>query len=192
MIRFAEYLSLVLSFATLLIHISFVLFVLSLMRERSRLFVQKTLDKAFPYAIWVGFFVSVAAVILSLVYSNVIGYPPCELCWWQRVFLYPQAILFAVALFSRKNAVVAIETLRASLVLSLFGIAVAAFQYYGQIWDPDILGACQSAGVSCAKIYFMHFGYITLPLMSLTAYAALIFIGLSPWILRKSNPDRVK
>jgi disulfide bond formation protein DsbB len=186
MSQFSLYLSLVLSAATLLVHLAFVACALSLIYMPWRARVASLVERYSPYTLWAGFATSVIAVALSLVYSNIIGYPPCDLCWWQRVFLYPQAVIFAVALFARKDEASAAIALKSSLVLSTLGIAIAAFQYYGQIWNPHILGACQSTGVSCAKIYFTHFGYITLPLMSLTAYAVLMALALLPSIARRA------
>ncbi len=134
---------------------------------------RKTADHAFL----IGFLVSLLAVASSFFYSNVIGFAPCELCWWQRVFLYPQVILFGVALYNEKiNKVQDELVFLYSLALSLIGGGIAFFQYYGQMFNPAVLGACAAQGVSCAQIFFVSFGYITIPMMSLTAYLTLILI----------------
>ena len=57
------------------------------------------------HAILAGLVVSLTAVIGSLFYSEIVGYTPCVLCWWQRVFLYPQVILFALALWKKDRGV---------------------------------------------------------------------------------------
>lgn len=133
--------------------------------------IQKGADNAYL----LGFVVSFGALVSSMFYSNVIGFDPCELCWWQRVFIYPQAVLFAVALYNQRvNKIRDDLVFVYSFVLSLFGALIAIFQYYGQMFNPDILAACESQGASCSKLYFVSFGYITIPMMSLTAYAILI------------------
>jgi disulfide bond formation protein DsbB len=133
--------------------------------------------KTAEHAFLIGFVISVASLIGSLIYSNVIGFDPCELCWWQRIFLYPQAILFAVAFYNEKVRKVQDDMVFLySLILSLIGGAIALFQYYGQMFDPALLDACLASGTSCAKLYFVSFGYVTIPMMSLTAYAFLILL----------------
>ncbi len=133
--------------------------------------VRKTADHAFLF----GFLVSFGSLVGSLIYSNIIGFDPCELCWWQRVFIYPQVVIFAIALYNEKvNKVQDDMVFLYSLVLSLIGASIAVFQYYGQMFDPSLLSACASTGVSCSKIFFVSYGYITIPMMSLTAYLFLI------------------
>ena len=45
--------------------------------------------------------VVLSGIFGSLFYSEIAGYTPCALCWWQRVFLYPQAIILGIALFKK-------------------------------------------------------------------------------------------
>lgn len=121
-----------------------------------------------------GFLVAFLATAGSLLYSNIIGFPPCELCWVQRIFLYPQVIILGLALWKKtKDAAVY------SLALSGLGALVAAFHYYGQMFNPDALSACEAGGVSCAQLFFVEFGYITIPLMSLTTF---IVIGICSYL----------
>ena len=133
--------------------------------------------KAAEHAFLIGFIISFASLVGSLLYSNVIGFDPCELCWWQRVFLYPQVILFAIAFYNEKVRNVQDDMVFLySLALSIVGAAIAVFQYVGQMFAPGLLAACLATGVSCAKLYFVNFGYITIPMMSLTAYLFLILL----------------
>lgn len=143
------------------------------------------------YVLEIGFAISFASVLTSLFYSSVAGFEPCEFCWWQRVLLFPQAILFAVALYYRhrnknKNKdknnnldFVPINIVTTtSLIMSLIGGGLALFQYYGQMFNPALLAACVAHGASCTKLYFISFGYITIPLMSLTGFVLLIVVML--------------
>jgi disulfide bond formation protein DsbB len=136
-----------------------------------------------------GFIVSVAAILGSLTYSNVIGFAPCELCWWIRVLLYPQAIIFAVGLWrkplesaikSAGHASIMAEikalTYDTALILSVLGALVSGYQYYGEMFDQNVLSLCNANGVSCAKTYFQSFGYITIPFMALSTFLFLIGI----------------
>ena len=133
--------------------------------------------KTAEHALLIGFFVSIFSVLASLFYSNIVGFAPCDLCWWQRIFLYPQAVLFAVALYNEKVNKISDELVFVySFVLSIIGGAIALFHYYAQMFNPDALAICTTQGSSCAEIFFISFGYITIPMMSLTAYLILIMI----------------
>ena len=133
--------------------------------------------KTAEHAFLIGFLISFFSLVASLFYSNIIGFAPCELCWWQRIFLYPQVVLFAVALYNEKVNKISDEMVFVySFILSLIGGGIALFQYYGQMFNPGALAICGIESVSCAKIFFVSFGYITIPMMSLTAYLFLILI----------------
>ncbi|MDD5357497.1 MAG: disulfide bond formation protein B [Candidatus Pacebacteria bacterium] len=112
------------------------------------------------------------AVFGSLLYSNVIGFDPCTLCWIQRIFMYPMLVLLIIA-FVRDET----KLMRPYLLwLSGLGGAVAIYQYLLQFGIvPSVV--CSATAVSCAKLYVLGFGFVTIPLMSLTVFA-LIFLAL--------------
>jgi disulfide bond formation protein DsbB len=114
---------------------------------------------------------SLVATLAALFYSDVLGIPPCPLCWWQRVFLFPQVVLFALALW-RGTRVVA-----ASLALSVLGLAVALYHHALQVLPGSNL-PCPAQGVSCAQRIIFEFGYITFPLVAATVFAFLIVLLL--------------
>jgi disulfide bond formation protein DsbB len=131
------------------------------------------------YILEIGFVVTLGAFLSSMFYSNVAGFAPCEFCWWQRVLIYPQGILFAVAIYYKKKGLPYGLALTSSLIMSIIGAALGLFQYYGAMFNPSLLEACIANGVSCSKQYFIAFGYITIPLMSLTCFALLILLVLN-------------
>lgn len=106
----------------------------------------------------------------SLTYSNVVGYEACKLCWFQRIFMYPQVILLALALKIRdKNIWIY------SITLSLVGAILAGYHYLLQLGiAPSV--ACSTVGysVSCVKRFTLIYGYITIPMMALTAFLLII------------------
>ncbi len=125
------------------------------------------------YGILLGFLTSVFAVAMSLVYSEYYGIIPCGLCWLQRIFMFPQALLFGVALFVRDTKVALY-----SLWLSVFGAAVALYQHYLQMGGTDVL-PCPASGVGdCAKRFIFEFDYITFPLVAFSLFAFLIVLML--------------
>lgn len=113
--------------------------------------------------------VALTATLGSLFLSEIAGWTPCLLCWYQRIVMYPQTVILALA-FWRKDRNVAIYI----LVLSLIGLLIAAGHYGEQIWamlhPADPLTPCDDTGVSCARTYTFRYGYITVPMMALTAF----------------------
>ncbi len=127
------------------------------------------------HALVLGLMVALGAVMGSLFYSEVVGYEACILCWWQRLFLYPNLVLFSVALWKSDRGVFSY-----SAPLALCASIVALYHSY-VYWGGESLLPCTALGGACSKIYVMEFGYITIPSMSLTV--ALYFLLLW-WINR--------
>jgi disulfide bond formation protein DsbB len=121
------------------------------------------------HSVKLGFLLSLAAVGGSLFYSNVIGFEPCILCWWQRIAIYPLLVLFAVGLKKRDRGVWSY-----ALPLSLFGLILSLYHSYVQ-WGGSPLIPC-SATASCAKLYVYEFGYVTIPTMVLSL--AILYVLL--------------
>lgn len=140
------------------------------------------LARASSWGMIFGFVVVIISTILSLVYSEVIGFVPCELCWIQRIFLYPQVVILGLALWKKTK-----DATTYCLALSGIGAVVALYNFYGQSFNPGALPACDALrATSCAVRYFVEFGYVTIPLMSLTAFL-LIIISM---LLAKSVEDK--
>jgi len=126
------------------------------------------------FACWL---IAMAALFGSLFFSEVMGLEPCVLCWWQRIFIYPLAVLFLVGLFSFDRSVV-----RYTLPLAVIGLGFAVYHYLVYSgFIPESLQPC-SETLSCAEINLELMGFITIPMLSIYAYSAIIVLLL---ILRK-------
>ena len=116
--------------------------------------------------------VAVVATCGSLFLSEIAGWTPCKDCWLQRIFMYPQVVLLGIAIWKRDHGIA-----KYILALSVIGIVLSTHHYIEQIeatfFTPptDPLVPCDDTGVSCAKTYTFRFGYITIPMMALTAFA---------------------
>lgn len=121
----------------------------------------------------IGFLVALGTTLGSLFYSEIAKFAPCELCWYNRIFLFSQVILFFVALLKKDARVVAY-----SFALSAVGFFISAYQVVLQ-WGVNLPIPCSAdaGAVSCAKIYFTEFGYITIPFMAATAFALLLVLA---------------
>jgi len=125
-------------------------------------------------ALLFSFLIVLGGTVTSLYYSEIVGYPPCNLCWYQRVFLYPQLILTGLALYSKDRGI-----FKYLMPLSVIGGVIAAYQYLLQL--GLVSGSlCGVSGGSCTQIYVSVFGYVTMVMMSFTAFlllASLAFVG---------------
>lgn len=120
------------------------------------------------------FVVVVMATFVSVIYSDIIGYEPCKLCWVQRIFLYPQVVILGIAIWKKTK-----DSEVYCLFLSVIGGLIALYHFYGQSFNPDALSVCGvTSGASCAINFFTEFGYITIPMMSLTSFAILSVLFL--------------
>ncbi len=117
---------------------------------------------------------SLMAVAGSLFFSEILKIPPCDLCWYQRIFIYPLAFIIPVGIIRRDKNISAY-----TLSLLVPGTLIALYHnllYYGMIEKPLI--PCK-AGVSCTSRDFEFFGFLGIPLMSLLAFIAMIILALS-------------
>ncbi len=110
------------------------------------------------------FAVSLVATLGSLFYSEIAGYAPCKLCWFQRIFMYPEVALLGFAAIKKdfKNI------LNYALSLSVIGFFISLYHNY-TYYGGALSGSCGISGL-CAKRYVFSFGYISIPLMALTGF----------------------
>ncbi len=138
------------------------------------------LKKINSYALPLTFSVALLATLGSLTYSEIIGYEPCKLCWFQRVFFYPQVILLAIAWFKKETYI-----FKYIFTLSAIGAIVAFYHYLLQIGAAPNIG-CDAIGysVSCSKNFVLRFNYITIPMMALSGFilnAVISLIGMKKY-----------
>ena len=124
---------------------------------------------------WLIFGASITAVVFSLTYSEIVGYPPCDLCWYQRIFMYPQAILAFCAMLKKDKNIVSYL-----LPLSIAGIVVSFYHslVHWRVISGSFLACTSSLTAPCAKVYVLEYGYVTIPFMAFTVFAYLIGISI--------------
>lgn len=123
--------------------------------------------------IWVQALLAVAG---SLYFSEIKGYVPCELCWVQRIFMYPLIIIYGVALLKRD-----IHMALPGLILSVIGLPISVYHYLLQKW-PTLQQAGDTCGIiPCNTEYINYFGFITIPFLAGVAF--VVIVGLHMFIL---------
>lgn len=120
-------------------------------------------------AIWT---ISLIASLGSLFFSEIRGYIPCELCWIQRIFMYPLVIIVAIA-YIQRNVKIAVTT----AVFSVIGGCISLYHYGIQklTFLQESAPACGI--VPCTGQYINWLGFITIPFLALTAFTMIAAIS---------------
>jgi disulfide bond formation protein DsbB len=117
-----------------------------------------------------------SATLGSLFFSVVMDLPPCSLCWYQRVFMFPLVVVLSMGLFPFDPKVV-----RYALPLSAAGTVVALYHMLLQAGViPESAAPC-SQGVSCADVDMLVFGFASIPVLSLLAFGAVTAFLITLW-----------
>lgn len=125
-----------------------------------------------PSALWYAWVVALVTMLGSLYYSLIIGFEPCTLCWYQRIALFPTAVILLVAAIRQDR-----DIWRYVVPLLLIGIAISIYHYQLE-WFPHQKSLACSIDTPCSAIWFREFGYITLAAMALSSAAAQITLVL--------------
>ncbi|MBU0998866.1 disulfide bond formation protein B [Patescibacteria group bacterium] len=149
-------------------------------RENRKNFYLDFIDKHFLILV---FLISLAASIFPLVYSEIIHFIPCYLCWWQRVFMFPLPLMFGVALWYKDRKVI-----RYALPLLCVGFLISIYQNFFYYFGGDSNLPCDASGVSCYQHLVSVFGgYISIPMLALTAFFTLLTLLAVAHFYKKEN-----
>jgi disulfide bond formation protein DsbB len=122
-------------------------------------------DGILLYLAWL---IALVATVGSLFFSEVMQLPPCVLCWYQRIAMYPLVLTIGAGIIMRD-----VRMKFYALPLALAGLVISIYHnllYYGIL--PESITPC-TQGVSCTSRQIEWLGFITIPLMALTAFVAV-------------------
>lgn len=117
------------------------------------------------FAAWL---IAATATLGALFMSEIMGFEPCVLCWYQRIFMFPLVVILAVGLFPFDP-----QVLRYALPLAVVGLLVAGFHLLlvaGII--PEILTPCRQ-GIPCSTVQVQWLGFVTIPLLSFLSFLVI-------------------
>jgi disulfide bond formation protein DsbB len=122
------------------------------------------------YELWAGFVVASVATGGSLFFSQIAGYLPCELCWFQRICMYPLSILLLLMAYRADY--------RAARYLLPLPVVGAGVSIYHLLIENNVItepASCQiNSAVGCSTKWIDEFGYVTIPTLALTGFLLLI------------------
>lgn len=125
------------------------------------------------YGLYIAWATALCATLGSLFFQYGLHLPPCVLCWYQRIAMYPLIVIVGAGILKKDHTFIS-----SALPLSLFGWCVALYHnllYYKIL--PESAAPC-TQGVSCTTKLVEYFGFITIPLLSLVAFTVIIIILL--------------
>ncbi len=131
------------------------------------------MKKYYTYLPYIAWTIALLAMISSLYFSEIRHFPPCVLCWYQRITMYPLFLILLVGIL-RKDKNISYYV----LPLSIIGMIISLFHnllYYKII--PDNLAPCAN-GVSCTTKFIEYFGFVTIPLLSFIAFLSITVLML--------------
>lgn len=135
------------------------------------------------WALFIAWVISLVATLGSLFFSEVMNYPPCVLCWYQRICIYPLVLVLGMGLLFDDKSV-----FKFTLPQVFVGWGIALYHnllYYK--WIPENLAPCKR-GISCTSIHLEWLGFITIPLLSFIAFTLLLIIFFIQFG-RKNEPN---
>ena len=131
------------------------------------------------YELWLVFLVASIATGGSLFFSEIAGFVPCELCWFQRICMYPLSIVSLLAAVTNDR-----RAARYLLPLPFVGAGVSVYHLLVENGVVEQARACLiSAPGGCATKWIEEFGYVTIPVLALTGFAlcfAFLLLAAAP------------
>lgn len=167
----------ILVYATVLVHVSWILGLLGYIVYKSPL-KSRFVDEKISYIneILTNFYQEIslflvsAATAGSLYFSEIIGFEPCPLCWYQRIFMYPLVIITGISVILLKEDVEDYV-----MPVSLIGIGISGYHYMVQTIGSLQAGCAE--GVSCEAQHVLGLDYISIPLMAFTVFVTVFVLN---------------
>ncbi len=161
--------------ADALVVLAAIAFIVSRTSPAVREWWERLRDGISPFALQIAWIVAVLATFGSLFLQFFEGLDPCEFCWFQRICMYPLSLLLGIAAFRGEVQVAK----RYFIGLSLVGVGLAIYHYQLELF-PNQPVVCSNAGPPCNVAVINIFGFISVPFLSMAAFAlisTLLFIA---------------
>ncbi|MEO8476502.1 MAG: disulfide bond formation protein B [Actinomycetota bacterium] len=133
--------------------------------------------------LWLAWLVALTATLGSLYYSEVAHFLPCKLCWFQRIGIYPLAVVLLIAALRRDRAIRFY-----AIPVAAISAAISTYHYQLERFPNQASPSC-SVEAPCTVVWVWRFHYISIPMMALSA--ALLVIALL-WATGRGDPARWK
>ena len=125
---------------------------------------------------------ALTALLGSLYFSEIAGFVPCTLCWYQRILMYPLSLIILVGILKQD-----ISLADYVLPFSIIGMGLSSYHYLIQLGVFEHPAVC-SVGIPCNLRYINYLGFVTIPLMALTAFTMItVIMGATRWAYARTS-----
>lgn len=124
--------------------------------------------------LWLAAAVATTATLGSLLYSEYFDLIPCRFCWYQRIAMYPLALILLIAAARRDTG----GAKRYGIPLAVIGTGLASYHYLIQRFPSLESGSC-SVDVPCSSPYIWEYGFVSIPYMALAGFTLILLILIS-------------
>ncbi len=136
--------------------------------EAGRRFRSEVLALFAGWELWTAFIVATSATLGSLYLSEIAHFVPCQFCWYQRIAMYPLAVMLGIAAWRHDHGVRIYVS-----VIAAIGAGLSTYHYLIQRF-PDLDSGSCSLGVPCTTAYVMKFGFMTIPYMAFSGFTLIL------------------
>ncbi|MBJ7449261.1 MAG: disulfide bond formation protein B [Parachlamydiales bacterium] len=139
------------------------------------------------YVLYFAWLISCLALVGSLYYSEIRNFGACNLCWYQRICIYPLVIILGMSVFSGKIEAIpyVIPQLVIGILLTIYHVLIQSVPSFNFI---DFCGV----STSCQERIDIGLGWITLPILSLVAQVLILSGIVYAWRLGNKPSDKSK
>lgn len=133
-------------------------------------------------ALYGAFAMSLISTLGSLFYSEIMNLPPCVLCWYQRITMYPLILIFGYAIYKRSR-----DVLWPAYVMVPIGWLIAVYHnllYFNIL--PKAAAPCV-AGISCTTRMPGILATFPIPLQALVGFTILLILTIIIWRTRTND-----
>jgi len=131
---------------------------------------------------WLAFAVAATAMSGSLYYSEIANFPPCDFCWYQRIAMYPLALILLVAAITNDRKI-----FRYVIPVAVIGVALSAYHIQLQLF-PEQASSCAPA-IPCHTQWVDQFGFVSIPFMAGAGFLAILALHLAIWRAGRTTPE---
>jgi len=114
--------------------------------------------------------IALVGLVTSLFFGEMLHYEPCRLCWYQRICLFPLALLLGIGAYRDDERIIPY-----AIPLCILGAALAFYQVLGIFFPQTSTTALCGYNAHCSEGVPSLWGFLSFPLLSLLAFLAMLF-----------------
>lgn len=135
------------------------------------------------YSLYFAWLLALIMTIVSLYFSVVKHWPVCNLCWYQRVCIYPLVIILGIAAYREDHGIV-----KYTMPLAILGFLFSLYQYLEQmVTSFALINLCGVGGPDCSDIHFQGLGFITFPFLGMIGSLVItVFLSMAVYCREKT------